>query len=119
MCTIYGVHKDPEFYAEKAKAGGYNFYKVNPFGTLPGYYTTQGVVAMPSTPVGGYTYCVKTRKWLLHASSTMEGDVVRRMDRGLLDKRGLLEKGGIFFRKKEEEPRRSKPNHSFGTMCFG
>ena len=114
VCTIYGVHKDPEFYAEKAKAGGYNFYKVNPFGTLPGYYTTQGVVAMPSTPVGGYTYCVKARRWVLHASSTTEGDKARRVDRGLLDK------GGNFFsKKKKEEPRRSIPNHLFGTMCFG
>ena len=61
---------------------------------------------MPSTPVGGYTYCMKARRWVLHASSTMEGDVARRMDRGLLDKRCLLDKGGNFFRrKKKEEPR--------------
>ena len=44
-----------------------------PFGTLPGYRTTEGVVQVPRNPTQGYIYCLKTRKWLLHASPNSVG----------------------------------------------
>ena len=37
------------------------------FGTLPGF-NTLGIVAVPSTPVGGYVYCPDSKKWVIHAT---------------------------------------------------
>ena len=36
-----------------------------PFGTLPGYRTSLGVVSPPSSPVGGYVYCPTSEKWIV------------------------------------------------------
>ena len=44
------------------------FHRRNPFGTLLGYMTTEGAVAVPSTPVSGYVYSIVDRQWILHAS---------------------------------------------------
>ena len=41
-----------------------------PFGALPGFVTSQGVVAVPVQPIGGYVYAGGTgdaTKWQLHA----------------------------------------------------
>ena len=47
----------------------------NPFGTFPGYYTNQGVVAVPSTAVQGYIYCLDANKWVLAASAAPRGQL--------------------------------------------
>ena len=41
-----------------------------PFGSLPGFHTSQGVVAVPKDPIGGYVYAGGTgdkTTWRLHA----------------------------------------------------
>ena len=41
-----------------------------PFGTLPGFNTSVGVVAVPKEPIGGYVYAGGTgdkTTWRLHA----------------------------------------------------
>ena len=51
------------------------------FGTLPGYKTNLGVVAVPTTPVGGYVYFPDAKKWVLYAepcSSPSAGRGTRR-----------------------------------------
>lgn len=88
-CPIFSCSQDPKFYQDhipqcpcpddpiiRAK-----FIKKDPFGTLPGYQTNAGVVAVPSTAVGGYVYCPDAQKWLLYATS---GSIVSRGE-----KRGL------------------------------
>ena len=37
-----------------------------PFGTLPGFYTSQGTISPPCEPVGGFI--LEEGKWILHAS---------------------------------------------------
>ena len=70
---VLSASKDPRLY--QMRKGLYNTTNPskfssheNPFGTLPGYKTTQGVVQVLELPVQGYLYCPKTRSWLLHAS---------------------------------------------------
>ena len=41
--------------------------KGHPFGSLFGYKTNLGVVALPSTPVGGYIY-IEDEGWILHGT---------------------------------------------------
>ena len=43
-----------------------------PFGALPGFVTSQGVVAVPGEPIGGYVYAGGTGEgtvWQLHAEA--------------------------------------------------
>ena len=68
---VISASKDPEDY--QMQKGFYNKTEPSkfsssekPFGTLPGYKTTEGVVSVPTTPVQGYVY--RAGKWLLHAS---------------------------------------------------
>ena len=70
-CTVYSCSEDPDFYKEKTDCFHmrYNlFHKTNPFGTLLGYRTTEGVIDVPRVPVGGYVYCTEVRQWILDAS---------------------------------------------------
>jgi hypothetical protein len=70
--SLLSASKDPEFY--QLQKGIYNtsspskFSSEEPFGTLPGYRTTQGIVSVPASPVQGYIFCPTSRKWILHAS---------------------------------------------------
>ena len=80
-CPIYSCSQDPEFYQGKKE---YRYgsviptvdepeflrlarYNGKPFGALPGYKTSLGVVAVPTKPVGGYVYCPDVKKWVLYA----------------------------------------------------
>ena len=72
QCPILGVSQDPDFYMEKKGGWGagsnYNLHSVkNPFSSLPGYQTSRGVVAVPTTPVGGWLYSMELGNWVLHA----------------------------------------------------
>ena len=49
---------DPEFLRKTCDNG-------LPFGSLPGYQTNLGVVAVPTIPMGGYVYCPVAKKWFL------------------------------------------------------
>ena len=59
-CPVLSAFKDPEDY--QMQKGLYTtnypskFSEDNPFGTLPGYKTTEGVVQVPSKPIQGYIY---------------------------------------------------------------
>ena len=74
-CPVYSCSPDPAFYVEKSSPlynGTDNFGSLarqygQSFGTLPGYKTNLGVVAVPTTPVGGYVYCPDAKKWVLYA----------------------------------------------------
>ena len=74
---LLSASKDPEFY--QLQKGIYNtsspskFSSEEPFGTLPGYRTTQGVVSVPANQVQGYIFCPTSRKWILHASLNSVG----------------------------------------------
>ena len=74
LYPVYGCSPDPAFYERKPKEvwspGGPDyslFESQNPFGTLPGYHTSLGVVDVPATPVGGYVYQPESG-WVLHAT---------------------------------------------------
>ena len=94
-CPVYSCSQDPEFYQGKKE---YRYdsviptvdepeflrlarYNGKPFGALPGYKTSLGVVAVPTKPVGGYVYCPDVKKWVLYAepqSSPSAGRGTRR-----------------------------------------
>jgi hypothetical protein len=72
-CPVYSASKDPDDYQMKSTGISHDpqystFTRKNPFGALPGYRTTQGVVSVPATSVQGFIYCPTARRWLLHAS---------------------------------------------------
>ena len=87
-CPVHSCSPDPEFYAERdSPSRSCNFAYVasqngKPFGALPGYLTSRGVVALPTTPVGGYVYCPEAEKWVLfaepHSSPASTGRGTRR-----------------------------------------
>ena len=64
-CPVHSCSPDPAFYVEESSPlynGTYNFGSLarqygQSFGTLAGYKTNLGVVAVPTTLVGGYVYC--------------------------------------------------------------
>ena len=74
-CPIQSCSPDPVFYVDRDSPSfrcNFNFAYVasqngRPFGALPGYATSLGVVAVPTTPVGGYVYCPDAKKWVLYA----------------------------------------------------
>ena len=41
-----------------------------PFGSLPGFYTSQGIIAPPRESVGGYV--LEGRQWILHAAPSRD-----------------------------------------------
>ena len=81
LCPVYSCSQDPEFYLEKREYRNGSVIPTvsdpeflrktrdngRPFGGLPGYKTSLGVVAIPTTPVGGYVYCPDAKKWVLFA----------------------------------------------------
>jgi len=72
QCPILGASQDPDFYMEKQcvwSSGTYTPFTTtkNPFGSLPGYHTNRGVVAVPTTPVSGWLYSTEVGNWVLHA----------------------------------------------------
>ena len=58
---VYGVSTDLDVYNSN------KFTSPWPFGRLPGYNTSQGVVSVPRVPVQGYLYDVKLEAWVLAA----------------------------------------------------
>ena len=69
---VLSVSQEPNVYAMKSSSWpgdpSYStFTGRTPFGTLPGYQTNHGVVAVPNTPVQGYLYCAASNKWVLAA----------------------------------------------------
>ena len=68
-CSVQGCHPDPasdEPDAKRCKCCH------APFGCLPGFYTSLGVVAVPKDPIGGYVYAGGTGDntvWQLHADA--------------------------------------------------
>jgi len=75
QCLVHSCSPDAEFYVHDFG------YLASPFGTLPGYKTSLGVVAIPTIPVGGYVYCPEVKKWVLYAepqSSPSAGRGTRR-----------------------------------------
>jgi len=80
-CPVYSCHQDPGFYQEKREfrsgsiiptVSDSEFNRLarhngQPFGSLPGYQTNLGVVAVPTIPVGGYVYYPNAKKWVLFA----------------------------------------------------
>ena len=63
---------------------GTNKHVVNgqPFGSLPGYKTNLGVVAVPTIPVGGYVYCPDAKKWVIFAEPPTSPSAGRGTRRG-------------------------------------
>ena len=74
-CPVHSCCPDPAFYVEDSSPlykGTYNFCSLakqygRSFSKLPGYKTNLGLVAVPTTPVGGYVYCPEDKKWVIHA----------------------------------------------------
>ena len=95
-CPLYSCSQDPSFYEDHIigcinpyfKDSGIQtkFLQRNPFGSLPGFVTNLGVVAVPEAPVGGYVYCPDAKRWMIHAAipSTEGGG---RSSRGSLPSR--------------------------------
>ena len=80
FCPVLSASQDPDYYTSPAYINGIN-HRVrgelptpNPFGTLPGYHTNLGIIAVPDHPVNGFIYCLEMKKWILHSSlSTISG----------------------------------------------
>ena len=67
---MFGNNRDPCYadHDSKSKFTESSF----PFGSLPGFVTSQGVVAVPDEPIGGYVYAGGTGDgtvWRLHADT--------------------------------------------------
>ena len=69
-CSIYSCSQDPEFYLDKDIPCTFKRWAPHSFGTLPGFNTSLGIVAVPTAPVGGYVYCSDSKKWVIHATSS-------------------------------------------------
>ena len=86
--TDYPVHscsQDPKFYTECFSSDSHNMYyacgstpckpkfdTTFPFGSLPGFETNLGIVAVPQAPIGGYIYaggCGTNTTWQLYAEA--------------------------------------------------
>ena len=79
LCPVHSCFQDPSFYQEEGEyrygsleVSDSKFVRLTrqygrPFGALPGYKTNLGVVAVPTTSVGGYVYCPDAKKWVLFA----------------------------------------------------
>jgi len=76
QCPVHSCSPDAEFYVHDFG------YLARPFGTLPGYKTSLGVVAVPITPVGGYVYCPNAGKWVLYAETRSSPSAGRGTRRG-------------------------------------
>ena len=77
-CPLYSCSQDPDFYENYIADPGNDrlankFVERHPFGSLPGFVTTLGVVAVPKNPVGGYVYCPDEKRWLIHATTPTTG----------------------------------------------
>ena len=95
-CPVNSCSKDPEFYQEKREYRNGSVIPTvtepeflrkardngRPFGSLPGYKTNLGVVAVPTTPVGGYVYCPDARKWVIFAEARSSASTGRGTRRG-------------------------------------
>ena len=77
-CPLYSCSQDPSLY-ENYIADPDNgrtsskFIERHPFGSLPGFLTNLGVVAVPKAPVGGYIYCPDAKRWMIHATTPATG----------------------------------------------
>ena len=88
-CPVQSCSPDPVFYVDRDSPSfccNFNFAYVasqngRPFGSLPGYKTSLGVVTIPTMPIGGYVYCPDAKRWVLYAepqSSPSAGRGTRR-----------------------------------------
>ena len=70
---IHSASQDPNFYMDRKSYYGIMSAEFDvgksPFGTIPGYKTTMGILPVPDQPMGGYIYCLETNVWLLHATT--------------------------------------------------
>ena len=93
LCPVHSCSQDPEFYQEKWEYRNGSVIPTitepdflrkdrDPFGTMPGYKTSLGVVSVPTTPVGGYVYCPDVKKWVLYAEPSSSPSAGRGTRRG-------------------------------------
>ena len=82
LCVVHSCSQDPEFYQDGEDLPCLFKRWTYPFGTLPGYKTSLGVVAVPTTPVGGYVYCPDAKKWVLYAELHFSPSAGRGTRRG-------------------------------------
>ena len=71
-CTICVSARNQGFQPERHPGCVPPLEKPLPFGALPGFVTSQGVVAVPGEPIGGYVYAGGTGEctvWQLHAET--------------------------------------------------
>ena len=82
---VHSCSQDPKFYAECFRSDSHNIYyacgstpckpkfdTTFPFGSLPGFETNLGIVAVPQAPIGGYIYaggCGTNTTWQLYAEA--------------------------------------------------
>ena len=68
LFAVQSCSQDPNFYQDQNDVPcTFKRWAPRSFGTLPGFKTSLGIVAVPSTPVGGYVYCPDDMKWVIHA----------------------------------------------------
>ena len=82
LCAVHSCSQDPEFYKDSDIPSTFKRWAPHSFGTLPGFKTSLGIVAVPSEPVGGYVYSPTERKWVIHAKPPSLASADRRMRRG-------------------------------------
>ena len=68
LCAIHSCSEDPKFYQDQEDfPSTFKRWAPHSFGTLPGFKTSLGIVAVPAKPVSGYVYCPDDRKWVIYA----------------------------------------------------
>jgi len=74
-CSLLGCAQDPDFYSKTKDVHACGrrvdtkpvFECAAPFGSLYGFWTSKGVVALPDMPVHGYICCQETGDWIIAA----------------------------------------------------
>ena len=81
--AVQSCSQDPNFYQDQKDIPcTFKRWAPRSFGTLPGFKTSLGIVAVPSTPVGGYVYCPDDRKWVVHAEPRSSAPASRGTRKG-------------------------------------
>ena len=67
--SVYGAAQDPAYYESRLSQHheGLMFHFIRPFGAIPGFRTSCGVMAVPEEAVNGFKWDVETKEWVIAA----------------------------------------------------
>ena len=81
--AVQSCSQDPDFYQDqKDFPCTFKRWAPSSFGTLPGFKTSLGIVAVPAKHVSGYVYCPDARKWVIYAEPRSSAPASRGRRKG-------------------------------------